>query len=117
MKAIVSRAYGANGLRCEDVDPPTPGDGEVLIQVRAASLNAMDWHFMKGRPPIARIFLGLRVPNMTRPGRDVAGRVASVGRGVTQLRIGEDVFGACRGSLAEYACASESSLVAKPSNV
>jgi len=62
MKAIVCRGYGAEGLRLEDVDPPTPGDLEVLIRVRAAGLNALDWHLMKGKPPIARLFLACAGP-------------------------------------------------------
>src|SRR2546426_10697490 len=117
MKAIVCHRYGApEALRLEDVDKPTPGD-EVLIQVQAASLNAYDWGLMRGRPPILRMFLGLRRPKVNRSGRDVAGRVESVGRSVTQFKPGDDIFGLCRGSLAEYACASESSLAAKPANV
>jgi NADPH:quinone reductase-like Zn-dependent oxidoreductase len=118
MKAIVCHRYGApEAFRVEDVDKPTPGDGEVLIQVRAASLNAYDWGLMRGRPLLARVFLGLRRPKVTRTGQDVAGRVESVGRSVTQFKPGDDVFGLCRGSLAEYACAPESSLAAKPANV
>ena len=118
MKAIVCHRYGApEAFRLEDVDKPAPGDGEVLIRVRAASLNAYDWGLMRGRPPILRMFLGLRRPKVNRPGRDVAGRVESVGRSVTQFKPGDDVFGICRGSLAEYACASEASLAAKPANV
>jgi len=80
-------------------------------------LNAYDWGLIRGSPPILRMFLGLRKPKMNRPGRDVAGRVESVGRRVTQFKPGDDVFGLCRGSLAEYACASESYLAAKPANV
>jgi NADPH:quinone reductase-like Zn-dependent oxidoreductase len=118
MKAIVCHRYGApEALRLEDVEKPTPGDSEVLIQVRAASLNAYDWGLMRGRPPILRMFLGLRRPKASRPGRDVAGRVESVGMSVTQFKPGDDVFGLCRGSLVEYACASESYLAAKPANV
>ncbi len=117
MKVIVCRRYGApEALRLEDVEKLTPGDSEVLIQVRAASLNAYDWGLMRGRPLFTRMFLGLRRPR-TRPGRDVAGRIESVGRSVTQFKPGDDVFGLCRGSLAEYACASESWLAAKPANV
>jgi NADPH:quinone reductase-like Zn-dependent oxidoreductase len=118
MRAIVCHGYGApEALRLEDVDEPTLGDGEVLIRVRAASLNALDWHLMKGRPPIARLFLGLRRPSVTRPGRDVAGRVESVGRSVTRFKPGDDVFGLCGGSLAEYVSASETALAHKPANV
>jgi NADPH:quinone reductase-like Zn-dependent oxidoreductase len=118
MKAIVCHRYGApEALRVEDVEKPTPGDGQVLIQVRAVSLNAYDWGLMRGRPVFTRLFLGLRRPRATRSGRDVAGRVESVGRGVTQFKPGDDVFGLCRGSLAEYACASESWVAAKPAGV
>ncbi len=118
MKAIACHRYGApEALRLEEVDKPTPGDGEVLIQVRAASLNAYDWGLMRGRPLIVRLILGLRRPRVSRSGRDVAGRVESVGRSVTRFKPGDDVFGLCRGSLAEYACASESYLAEKPASV
>src|SRR6266478_5309371 len=117
MKVIVCHRYGApESLRLEEVDKPTPRDNQVLIPVRAASLNAYDWGLMRGRPPILRLFLGLRRPKVN-PGRDVAGRVESVGRSVTQFKPGDDVFGLCRGSLAEYACAAESYVAAKPANV
>lgn len=118
MKAIVCHRYGApEALRVEGVAKPTPGDHEVLIRVRAASLNAYDWGLLRGRPAIFRVFLGLRRPKATRTGRDVAGRVETVGRSVTRFKPGDDVFGLGRGSLAEYACALESSLAAKPANV
>jgi NADPH:quinone reductase-like Zn-dependent oxidoreductase len=120
MKAIVCRRYDApEALRLEEIAKPTPADNEVLIQIRAASLNAYDWGLLRGRPRILRLMVGLRRPNsrMNRPGRDVAGRVESVGRSVTQFKPGDDVFGVCRGSLAEYACASETYLVAKPASV
>jgi NADPH:quinone reductase-like Zn-dependent oxidoreductase len=118
MNAVVCREYGdPDALRLEEVATPTPGAGQVLIRVRAVALNAMDWHFIKGRPAITRFFLGLRRPRMNRPGLDVAGTVESVGSEVTRFRPGDDVFGICRGSLAEYACASESGVVTKPGNV
>jgi NADPH:quinone reductase-like Zn-dependent oxidoreductase len=117
MKAIACHRYGApEALRLEDVEKPTPGDGEVLIQARAASLNAYDAGMLRGRPHLIRVLLGLRRPK-SRLGRDVAGRVEAVGRSVTQFKPGDDVFGICRGSLAEYVCASESWLAAKPANV
>jgi NADPH:quinone reductase-like Zn-dependent oxidoreductase len=117
MKAIVCDRYNApEALRLEEVDKPTPGDGQVLIQVRAASLNAYDWGLLRGRPRMLRLMVGLRRPKFNRPGRDVAGRVESVGPGVTRFKPGDEVFGICRGSLAEYACASESALAAKPAN-
>jgi NADPH:quinone reductase-like Zn-dependent oxidoreductase len=118
MKVIVCDRYGdPAALRLADVEPPTPGDNEVLIQVRAVSLNAYDWGLLRGRPAFTRLFLGLRRPRAARPGRDVAGRVESVGRSVTRFKPGDDVFGLCRGSLAEYACAAESYLALMPANV
>jgi NADPH:quinone reductase-like Zn-dependent oxidoreductase len=117
MKAIVCNRYGApEALQLEDVEKPTPADGELLIQIHAASLNAYDAGLMRGRPPILRVILGLRRPK-TRLGRDVAGRIEAVGRSVIQFKPGDDVFGICRGSLAEYACVPQSYLAAKPVNV
>jgi NADPH:quinone reductase-like Zn-dependent oxidoreductase len=117
MKAIVYRRYGSpDVLACEEIEKPTPGDDEVLIKVRAASINPLDRHIMKGRPYLVRIAFGLRKPRM-RPGRDVAGQVEAVGRNVTQFKPGDDVFGACSGALAEYACTRQSALVTKPNNV
>ncbi len=118
MKAIVYSNYGSpDVLKCEEVEKPTAGDDEVLIKVRAASVNPLDWHLMRGRPYLGRILLGLRKPKITRPGRDVAGQVEAVGRKVTQLKPGDEVFGTCRGAFAEYACTPESALVMKPDNV
>src|SRR5712692_3925383 len=122
MKAIVYHNYGSpDVLRCEDIAKPTPGDDEVLIQVRAASVNPLDWRLMRGKPYIVRILFGrtfgLRKPKITRPGVDVAGQVEAVGRNVTQFKPGDEVFGACRGALAEYACAIEDRLALKPANI
>src|SRR5512132_892537 len=118
MKAIVYRNYGsADVLACEEIEKPTPGDDEVLIKVRAASVNPLDWRLMRGEPYILRIMMGLRRTKIKRPGVDVAGQVEAVGRNVTRFRPGDEVFGSCRGAFAEYACASDSSLVTKPSNV
>jgi len=76
MKAIIYRNYGSpDVLKCEEIEKPTPGDDEVLIRVRAASLNPLDYHLMKGGPYIVRILLGLLGPKIKRPGRDVAGQV------------------------------------------
>src|SRR5712691_7754374 len=118
MKAIVYHNYGSpDVLRCEEIEKPTAGDHEVLIKVRAASVNPFDWHFMRGTPYIVRIMAGLRKPTNTRLGVDVAGQVEAVGRNVTQFKPGDEVFGACRAAFAEYACASESRLVMKPNKV
>src|SRR5438105_800849 len=112
MKAIVYHAYGSPGvLRYEDVEKPAPAADEVLIRVHAASVNPLDWHFMRGMPYFVRIMAGLRKPTFTRLGVDVAGQVEAVGSRVTQFTMGDQVFGWCRGTFAEYACASESALV------
>jgi len=116
MKAIVYEHYGSpDVLACQEIEKPTPGDDEVLIKVRGASINPLDRHIMRGRPFLVRIAFGLRKPKI-RPGRDVAGQVEAVGRKVTQFKPGDEVFGAGSGALAEYACARESGLVTKPNN-
>ena len=118
MKAIVYYNYGSpDVLKCEEIEKPTAGDNEVLIKVRAASVNPADWHFMRGTPYFIRILAGLLKPKDTRLGVDVAGQVEAVGRNVTQFKPGDEVFGACRGAFAEYVCASESALAMKPVNV
>ncbi|HMD98239.1 MAG TPA: NAD(P)-dependent alcohol dehydrogenase [Terriglobia bacterium] len=118
MQAIVYDNYGSpEVLRCEEIEKPIAGDDEVLIKVRAASVNPLDWHFMRGTPYPLRIMTGLRKPKIKRLGVDVAGQVEAVGRNVTQFKPGDDVFGSCRGAFAEYARTSESSLVTKPGNV
>jgi len=119
MKAIVHTAWGLpDVLRCEDIEKPIPGDDEVLIRVRAASVNPFDWHVMRGKPYIARIGSGLRKPKgVQRTGRDVAGQVEALGKNATHFRPGDEVFGTGNGSFAEYACAPLSKLVIKPVNV
>ncbi len=95
MKAIVYRNYGSpDVLRCEEIEKPTAGDDEVLIKVRAASVNPYDWRLMRGKPLFLRLMIGgLRKPKNTRPGRDGAGQVEAVGRNVTQFKPGDEVFG------------------------
>jgi NADPH:quinone reductase-like Zn-dependent oxidoreductase len=116
MKAIVYSHYGsADVLQCEEIERPTAGDDQILIRVRAAAANPLDWRLMRGGPLIFRILL--RQPKVKRTGRDVAGQVEAVGRNVTRFKPGDEVFGVCRGSFAEYACASESRLAKKPGNV
>jgi NADPH:quinone reductase-like Zn-dependent oxidoreductase len=118
MKAIVYHNYGSpDVLKCEEIEKPTAADNEVLIKVRAASVNPYDWHFMRGTPYLVRIMAGLRKPKNRQLGVDVAGQVEAVGRNITQFKPGDAVFGACRGAFAEYACTSESALVTKPDNV
>ena len=118
MKAIVYHEYGsADVLKCEEVEKPVPRDDEVLIKVRAASVNPLDWRLMEGNPRFMRLFSGLRKPRLGRPGVDVAGDVEAVGREVTQFKPGDKVFGLCRGAFAEYVCTAESKITMKPDNV
>ena len=119
MKAIVYHNYGSpDVLKCEEIAKPTVGDHEVLIKIRAASVNPLDWRLMRGKPVFVRLMIGgLRKPKITRPGVDVAGQVEAVGRSVTQFKPGDDVFGVCRGTFAEYVCATEDKLALKPANL
>jgi NADPH:quinone reductase-like Zn-dependent oxidoreductase len=119
MKAIVYHNYGSpDVLKCEEIEKPIPKDNEVLIKVRAASLNALDWRLLRGKPVFVRLMIGgLRKPKLTRPGRDVAGQVEAVGRNVTQFKPGDEVFGVCLGACAEYVCAIEDKLALKPANI
>src|SRR2546429_6174915 len=117
MKAIVYRNYGSpDVLRLEEIEKPSAGDNEVLIKVRAASVNPLDLLF-RGTSYMVRMITGLRRPKDTRLGVDVAGQVEAVGRNVTQFKPGDAVFGTCKGAFAEYVCAPESVLVLKPDNV
>jgi NADPH:quinone reductase-like Zn-dependent oxidoreductase len=118
MKAIVYRRYGsAEVLKCEDIPKPVPSDDQVLIKVRAAALNPLDWRMMGGVPFLIRKVMKMKTPSDAQPvgiGRDVAGVVEAVGKNVTQFRTGDEVFGNCEAAVAEYACTKASALVAKP---
>jgi NADPH:quinone reductase-like Zn-dependent oxidoreductase len=115
VKAIVYYEYGPpDVLRCEEIDKPTPVDKEVLLKVRAASLNPYDWHFMRGEPYAIRLMAGLGKPKNKRLGSDVAGVVESVGRSVTQFKPGDAVYGLCQGAFGEFVCTAEEKLVKKP---
>jgi NADPH:quinone reductase-like Zn-dependent oxidoreductase len=89
----------------------------VLIRVRAAGLNPFDWHVMRGTPWFLRLFTGLWKPKSIRLGVDVAGTVVGLGQGVTEFRLGDEVFGAADGALAEYVCGQVSGLVSRPEDV
>jgi NADPH:quinone reductase-like Zn-dependent oxidoreductase len=123
MKAIVCSDYGSpDVLRYEEIEKPIARDNEILIKVRAASVNPLDQTMLTGTPYIARMMGGLRKPKDTRLGVDVAGQVEAVGKNVTHFKPGDAVFGMCRGSFAEYACTSESqsamaALAIRPDNV
>ena len=117
MKAIRYCEYGSpDVVKLDDVEKPVPDDNQVLIKVRAASLNALDAYMIRDAW-LNRLIFGLRKPRDTRLGRDVAGQVEAVGKSVTQFKPGDEVFGICRGSLAEYSCTLERALVMKPPNV
>src|SRR3954453_23563901 len=104
MKAIRKCEYGVVTLR--EVEKPTPTDGQILIKVRASSVNAADGHLLRGVLPM-RIASGLRKPKDSRFGIDCAGTVEAVGNKVTDFKPGDEVFGAAKGAIAEYVCASE----------
>src|SRR5438093_591903 len=104
MRTIVQNGYGsADVLRMAEVAEPTIAADEVLIRVRAAGVDRGTWHVMAGKPYVLRMALGLRGPRNRVAGMDVAGTVAAVGAEVTRFAVGDDVFGTCRGSFAEYA--------------
>ena len=119
MKAIVYCDYGLDNLKLEDVEKPVPTDDQILVRVRAASVNPYDWHFIEGTPKIMRAMgVGLRKPKDTRLGVDFSGTVEAVGKNVTQFKPGDEVFGGRGGAFAEYVCPRANRAVAlKPSNV
>src|SRR5256712_13012432 len=119
MKAMVITKYGSpDVLQFEEVEKPTPKDNQVLVKVQAASANPLDWHGMRGKPFIARLMgNGLLKPKSSKVGADVAGWVEAVGKDVTQFKPGDEVFGGCNGSFAEYACAREDRVALKPANL
>ena len=118
MKAIVYRSYGSPDiLECVEIDMPVPGDDQVLVKVRAASANPLDWHFMRGEPYLVRAMTGLRKPKDIRLGRDLAGVVVAIGKNATTFRKGDEVFGVGSGSFGEYVCAEEKELALKPANI
>jgi len=119
MKAITYCNYGLGNLKLEDVEKPVPNDDQVLVKVRAASVNPYDWHFVEGTPKIMRMMgVGLRKPKDTRLGVDFAGTVEAVGKNVTQFKPGDDVFGGKGGAFAEYVCRrAEGAVALKPANI
>jgi NADPH:quinone reductase-like Zn-dependent oxidoreductase len=132
MKAVVYGRYGSpDVLELTEIDQPVVRDDQVLVRVRAASLNPADWHFMRGLPYLVRMINGLRKPRKAAVlGRDLAGQVEAVGKHVTQVRPGEEVFGRTRaghrpdpraavatGGCAKYACVSADLLALKPASL
>ena len=117
MKAIRYCEYGSpDVVKLDEIEKPAPEDNQVLIKVRAASLNAFDAYVIRDTW-LGRLIFGLRKPRDARLGQDVAGQVEAVGKNETQFKPGDEVFGISRGALAEYACTPERALAAKPANV
>ena len=115
MKAITRVVYGpAESLTFDEVPTPEVGETEVLVQVRASSVNPYDWHLLRGEPYLLRLSAGFRRPKVHDMGIDVAGTVSAVGTKVTRFQIGDDIFGLAKGAFAEYALANEERLAAKP---
>ncbi len=122
MKAIVYHTYGSpDVLKLQEVQKPVPQDDEVLVKVHAASVNAGDWHLLRGVPFLVRLVSGVLKPKNTILGADIAGRVEAVGRNVTQFQPDDEVFGDLSGcgfgGFAEYVCARENALALKPANL
>src|SRR5881409_687074 len=119
MKAIVYCDYGIANLKLEDIEKPVPNDDQILVKVRAVSVNPYDWHFIEGTPKFMRAMIGgLRKPKDTRLGVDFAGTVETVGKNVTQYKPGDEVFGGSTGAFAQYLCRRATGSVApKPAGL
>src|SRR5438876_984491 len=118
MKAVVHCDYGITNLKLQEIEKPTPADDQVLVRVRAASLNPLDGHFVRGMWLARFMGGGLRKPKDTRLGVDYAGTVEAVGKNVTQFKPGDEVFGGRTGSLAQYVCArADRAIALKPANM
>ena len=119
MKAIVYHEFGSpDVLRLEEVEKPVPNDNQLLIKVRALSVNPVDWHFMEGAPYIARpLAFGFLKPTVTRLGVDYAGTVEAVGKNVTEFKPGDEVYGNRFGAFAEYVVATGKALALKPASL
>ena len=118
MKAVVYCDYGITNLKLQEIEKPAPTDDQVLVRVRAASLNPLDGHFVRGMWLARLMGGGLRKPKDTRLGVDYAGTVEAVGKNVTQFKPGDEVFGGRTGSLAQYVCArADRAIALKPANM
>ena len=119
MKAVVYRCYGSpEVLKVEEIAKPTPTDEQVLVKVRAASINPLDWHYMTGKPYLMRAESGIGAPEDPSLGVDFAGTVAAVGKNVTKFKVGDEVFGGRDGALGQYVAVREAgSIVLKPTNM
>ena len=118
MRAIVHPCYGGpETLRYEEIAKPVPGDNQVLVRVRAASVNPYDWHMMTGKPYLMRLGTGVGAPDYTRTGVDFSGTVEGVGKNVTKFKPGDEVFGGAGGAFAEYVAVGQKSIALKPAEM
>ena len=118
MKAIVQEGYGSpDALKLREVEMPATGDDGVLVEVRAASVNALDWHLVRGVPFFIRILEAIGAPKYRIRGVDLAGRVTAVGKNVTRFKPGDEVLGGSDGSFAEFTVTTEKRLAAKPAGI
>src|ERR1700674_1808333 len=119
MKAIVYHEFGSpDVLRLENIEKPVPLDNQILVKVRAVSVNPLDWHFMEGIPYIARpLAFGFLKPTVERLGVDYAGTVEAVGKNITEFKPGDEVYGNRFGAFAEYVVSSDKSLALKPASL
>ncbi len=119
VKAITYCDYGlADRLKLDDIEKPVAEAGQILVRVRAAAANPLDWHYLRGTPYVMRLGTGLRRPRELRLGVDYAGTVEATGAGVTAFKPGDDVFGARSGAFGEYVAAkADGAVIAKPANL
>jgi NADPH:quinone reductase-like Zn-dependent oxidoreductase len=118
MKSVTFKKYGSSEvLEISEVEIPLIAENQVLVRIKAVSLNPADWHFMRGVPYLVRLQSGIWKPKSGKFGLDMAGIVEAVGARVTEFKVGDEVFGQSRGALSEFAVATENSLAIKPSNL
>ena len=119
MKAMIYCDYGLANIKLADIEKPVPNDDQILVKVRAVSLNPYDWHFIEGTPYVMRAMIGgLRKPKDIRLGVDFAGAIETVGKNVTQYKPGDEVFGGSSGAFAQYLCRRATGSVAlKPAEL
>jgi NADPH:quinone reductase-like Zn-dependent oxidoreductase len=118
LRAITRTEYcPPASLRLTEIEPPVLDPDEALVRVRAASVNPLDWHFVRGEPALVRAMIGLRRPKRATIGADLAGIVEAVGADVTLVAPGDEVFGVGHGTFAELARASEIQLASKPAGL
>jgi NADPH:quinone reductase-like Zn-dependent oxidoreductase len=121
MRAAIASRFGdppSSAAELRDIEVPVPATDEVLVRIRASSVNIADWYAIVGRPWVGRVSMGLRRPKVERIGTDYAGVVEAVGADVTDFRPGDEVFGARTGAFAEFVAAkADRAIVPKPANV